>query len=290
MMSTQFCAWTIKKLKTSRMSNFVRNFKLIQLGTGTSSGIPAPGCVCAACKSTDPRDYRLRTSAFLTDSNGLNILIDCGPDLRRQVLTHNITNLSFVLETHPHADHIHGINDLTAFSLERPLDIYGNEETLDEMRERFRYIFRETELGETKPQIVLKPIDGPFDVQGLHIIPLPIKHGGLDIFGYRIGNLAYITDASFVPPTTIELMNGIEYLIVNTLREESHPTHFRFDETIEFVSHTTAKQVWCVHLAHHKTHEEVQRYFDEHKSQYASLNDTVITIAHDGLTIENILA
>ncbi len=173
--------------------------KLTFLGTGTSSGVPVPGCSCEVCKSGNPKDNRLRTSAYLITDKETKILIDVGPDFRLQVLKNNILWIDGILITHSHQDHIGGLDDTRLINsiMKRKIEVYGTGLSLKEIRKRFDYIFKNTQVGGGKPQINLNFVRKDFFIKEQKIIPIPILHGSIPILGYRINDLTYITDAEF---------------------------------------------------------------------------------------------
>jgi phosphoribosyl 1,2-cyclic phosphate phosphodiesterase len=226
------------------------------LGTGTSSGVPVLGCSCEVCTSADPRDRRLRTSAYATLDTGERLLIDCGTDFREQSLAARVFHADAVLVTHPHADHIGGLDDLRQvnFLMKRDIDVFGNAFAVSEIRERYGYIFRRTQEGGGKPRLVLHDVSAPFRVGNADIVPLPVMHGEVPILGFRIGALSYITDASFIPEETYRLLEGTEVLVLNALRPDRHPTHFSLPEALEAAARVSARETWLIHLTHHFMH------------------------------------
>lgn len=226
------------------------------LGTGTSSGLPVLGCSCAVCTSADPRDRRLRTSAIATLSGGEKLLFDCGTDFREQSLTASIFRIDGLLVTHPHADHIGGLDDLRQvnFLMGRDIDVYGNRMAVEEIRERCGYMFRKTQEGGGKPRLNLLKVSAPFRVGTAEIVPLPVMHGEISILGYRVGGLSYITDASAIPDSTYRLLEGTDVLVLNALRPEPHSTHFSLPEALEAAARVGARETWLIHLTHHFMH------------------------------------
>jgi phosphoribosyl 1,2-cyclic phosphate phosphodiesterase len=232
--------------------------ELTFLGTGTSSGVPVLGCACRVCTSADPRDKRLRTSAIVRADSGANILIDTGPDFRYQSLKHKIFRADGVLITHAHQDHIGGLDELRQlnFLMKKEVDIYGNGLALDEIRNRFDYIFKPTQEGGGKPRLRLNEVTKTFSIGELEIIPIPVLHGIIPILGYRIGDISYITDASRIPPESMKLLEGTKALVLNALRPEPHPTHFSLDEALEIAAKVGAESTYLVHMTHHFKQEE----------------------------------
>ena len=188
------------------------------LGTGTSTGVPSIGCNCATCRSTDPRDHRLRASALLSAGDN-NILIDAGPDFRQQILAADSPELDALLITHTHYDHVGGIDDLRPYCYPDGFDIYAQHADIDDLRHKVPYCFAEHPYpgAPVLHPHVIEPMK-PFSLHGLESLPRPIKHDMLDILGYKIGNLAYITDAKVIPNDTINAISGIDTLVINALR------------------------------------------------------------------------
>ncbi len=230
------------------------------LGTGTSNGIPVIGCGCAVCHSTDTRDRRSRTSA-LVRTNEHAILIDTATELRAQALANDVTRVDAVLMTHAHADHTGGFDDLRRFNelQQAHLPVYADPGTAAMLRERFAYTFVDAfPFYGGKPDLILHEIEGPFQLLGTEIIPIPVLHGRLPITGYRIDDLAYVTDAKEIPPTSLELLRDLDVLVLNGLRERSHPTHLSFSEAVEVVQTVRPRRAYIVHLSHETSHVDAQ--------------------------------
>jgi len=228
------------------------------LGTGTSTGVPMVGCDCRVCRSSAPKDQRLRSSVWI-ESAEAGILIDTTTDLRTQALRERISKIDAVLYTHHHADHVHGVDELRVFNFFRqaPIPCYGNPRTLERIRSMHGYIFDGTVAeGAGKPKLDLRPVEGPFSVNGVRIIPIPIKHGSVDAFGYRIGDMAYITDCSFIPDQSRSLLEGLKTLALGALWLKSHATHFTLEKALEVVEIIKPERTYLTHLNHSKTHEE----------------------------------
>ena len=231
--------------------------RLTILGTGTSMGVPVIGCSCRVCTSRDPRNQRLRTAA-LVESRGTTVLIDAGPDMRMQVLQHSVRRLDAVLLTHAHADHIGGIDDLRPFTMGsgRSLPIYGDSYTLARVKQMFDYAFDPAPSLSTRPRLELRPLDGPFQIGDLQILPFDVHHGPHVITGYRFGRLGYITDGKTLPPETMAQLRDLDVLIINALRYTDHPLHFTVDEALAIVDQLAPRQAYFVHLTHDLDHAE----------------------------------
>jgi phosphoribosyl 1,2-cyclic phosphate phosphodiesterase len=230
------------------------------LGSGTSTGIPVIGCNCPVCSSTDPRNHRTRCSALLNFRDS-NILIDTSTDLRQQMLREDIRHIDAVLYTHSHADHLHGIDDLRAFTLrdEPVIPLYGSVATLEKIRNNFAYIFDPTSEPGYIPRLKTCPVTGAFNLFGLQLVPVPLLHGSMEVFGYRIGPLAYLTDCNGVPENSLKLLDGVELLVIDGLRIRPHKTHFNIMQAVEMAQKIGAKQTWLTHLSHeidHLKHEK----------------------------------
>jgi phosphoribosyl 1,2-cyclic phosphate phosphodiesterase len=253
------------------------------LGTGTSFGIPVIGCGCAVCTSDDPRDRRTRHGALLLDDSGGTVLIDTPPELRLQLLAADVRHLDAVWFTHAHADHIHGIDDLRVFSarMRRPLTAWADAATAATLRRKFDYIFDEAyrpPVGTTKPEITLHTFhaSSPVDVAGFTMTPLEVPHGDLAVFGFRTGELGYITDAKVVPPVARAALAGVRVLVLNALwHGNPHPTHLNVEEAVETARQIGAERTYLTHLTHRLRHSTL----------LASL-PRGIEPAHDGLVVD----
>lgn len=247
------------------------------LGTGTSIGVPVISCDCKVCTSTNPKDKRLRTSVLLIYRNK-NIVIDCGPDFRMQILNAGIKDLEAILLTHEHRDHIAGLDDVRAFNyiLRKPIHLYLSESVLKNVKTEFSYVFNPGDY-QGGPQLEMHNIvNQAFEVAGLTVIPLPVLHGDMPVFGFRIGDFSYITDANFIPNETIEKIKGSKILVLNALRKRKHPTHFCLTEAIEIIEMIKPEKAYLTHLGHYiGLHDEIRKELPE-----------TIDLAYDGLQIE----
>lgn len=237
--------------------------RLTLLGTGTSMGVPQIGCHCAVCRSGDPRDRRSRTSALL-EVAGTNILIDTPPELRLQLLQAGTSHLDAVLYTHEHADHVHGIDDLRSFSLlqRHPIPLYAPPATARYLQRTFRYIFDDTVVpldGTSKPRLTVEPIgaDSPLSIAGVEVRPIAFEHGHSQVYGYRVGPVAYLTDVKRVPPEARALLRGVRVLVLNALWWREHPTHLSIEDAIEVAQDIGAEQTLLTHLTHETGHQEL---------------------------------
>ena len=228
---------------------------IIILGSGTSTGIPVVGCDCAVCHSTDPRNQRTRCSALLSHS-GHNILIDTSTDLRWQALREDIRHVDAVLYTHSHADHLHGIDDLRGFNLrsQEPIPLYGSIRTLERVRDNFSYIFDDIENPGYVPRLALFPVEETFSLFDLQITPIPLFHGRMQAFGYRCGPFAYLTDCNEIPATSLDLLHGLELLVLDGLRFKPHTTHFNIAQAVQMAQRIGARQTLLTHLSHEVDH------------------------------------
>jgi phosphoribosyl 1,2-cyclic phosphate phosphodiesterase len=244
--------------------------QLTVLGSGTSHGIPVIACSCPVCRSSDPRDARFRSSLFVRGDGGERILIDAGPEFRLQAVRAGIDRLDALLLTHAHADHIHGLDDIRPLTRHAPLPLFANEATLTELRERFAYVFKETQKGGGKPSVLLNavhpqaPGGGAFSVGSVRIVPIPARHGRLDILGWRLeGNgraAAYLTDASSIPSSSFPLLEGLDALILGALRQRAHETHFNFDQALDVIAETKPARAFLSHLCHDTSHADIEAF------------------------------
>lgn len=226
--------------------------KIHFLGTGTSTGIPQIGCDCKACRSTDPCDNRMRASAYITLDNGKNILIDCGPDFRQQILQAGAPSLEALIITHSHYDHVGGIDDLRPYCKnDRHFPTFCKADVADDLRHRNPWSFAEN-LYPGVPTFAITEIEPfkPFNVGHTEMLPVEVIHGKLPILGYRIGNLAYITDASQLPDRTIKALKGVDTLVLNALRHDVHPSHFSLKEAIATATLINARRTLFTHISH----------------------------------------
>jgi len=234
------------------------------------------GCDCPVCRSGDPRDRRNRCGAYL-EYNGHGVLIDTPPELRLQALAYGIRRVDAVLITHGHADHVAGLDDLRRYNelSRRRLPVYGNTETMTEIRQRWDYIFNpRTQVGGGKPDLELIPVLRPFGLFGETVTPIPVRHGRLPVLGYRLGALAYVTDCSDLPEASWSLLRGLEVLVLGAIRRRPHATHFNLDQALAVVADLRPKLTYLTHLTHDLAHEATNRELP-----------TGVELAYDGLTL-----
>lgn len=250
--------------------------QLTMLGVGSSAGTPVVGCQCATCLSVNPKNKRLRCSAAITTDNGEVILIDTGPDLRAQALRAGLNRADAVLYTHTHADHLHGIDDLRAFCQvqKKQIPLYGKPDAMQHIQAKFGYAIREAGDFWDLPVLSLNPITDPFEVLGIKITPIPVRHGYSDILGYRIGNMAYLTDVSDIPETSLGLLHGLEVLMLDCLRYQPHYTHINVEQSIAYAGLINARNSYFIHMTHDLEYEKLS----------AELPDDMY-VAYDGLIL-----
>lgn len=256
------------------------DFSLTFLGTGTSVGVPVIGCPCAVCRSGNPKNKRTRASVIVR-AGDFSLLVDTGPDLRAQALREGLVKVDAVLYTHAHMDHVVGFDDLRAFcwSRSQPLPLHATEETMGDLKRMFGWAFSTANQypGYVKPAPVI--IDGPFHYGDLRITPLPVVHASVETIGYlfeypKAKSIAYIPDVKHIPETTLELIKGVDVLIVDALRPGTHPTHFSLGEALHVAGETGAGETWLTHLGHENEHEDLSSKVPPH-----------VKVAWDGLVL-----
>lgn len=247
------------------------------LGTGTSGGVPSLGCQCEVCRSSNLRDRRLRCVALIESAGGTRVLIDCGPDIRQQLMPLPFKPLDAILLTHIHYDHVGGIDDLRPFSVFGPIHLYGDEKTCEQVRLAMPYCFEE-HLYPGVPRLELHNVHPhePLHIGDLEIMPIEVMHGKMPILGFRIGKFAYITDMKTIADTEFPYLEGVETLVVNALRfEKEHHSHQLVDDAARFAQQIGACQTYITHVCHH-----IGLYDEANKRMPNGL-----TLAYDGLKL-----
>lgn len=230
------------------------------LGTGTSQGVPVIACDCAVCQSTDPYDKRLRSSVMVQQGN-TRLVVDAGPDFRQQLLRENVKNLTAILLTHAHKDHIGGLDDVRSFNWvqKKAMDIYAAEEVLEIVKKDFGYAFHEMKYPGV-PELELHTVDSiNFPIGELIVQPIKALHHKLPVLGFRIGNFCYLTDANFVEETELAKIRGSKVLVINALRKKKHLSHFNLEEALALIAYLKPERAYLTHMSHHMGyHREVQ--------------------------------
>lgn len=254
--------------------------KLTFLGTGTSFGIPQLGCHCEVCSSTDPRDVRTRVGAVVETSSGTRLLLDTPPELRMQLIACGIDRVDAVLFTHDHADHTHGIDDVRAITRrDGPIPMYGPADSLERLARRFSYIFDPNVRalpGTSKPEGKMTPLNPgeTVTIGDAAVTAVALPHGPVTVFGYRVGNLGYITDAQVVPDEAVAVFRGVTVLVLNALFTRPHPTHLSVSEAVRVAGAIGAESTYLTHLTHENLHTALEAQLP-----------AGITPAFDGLTV-----
>ncbi len=244
------------------------------LGTGTSQGVPVVACDCEVCASENPKDKRLRSS-LLIEVNGLKLVIDAGPDFRQQMLRTKLRQLNAILLTHEHVDHLFGLDDIRSFNWvqKHPTDIYAEARVQEAIKRVFNYVFARYKYPGI-PQMNLHQVENkPFCIHDLEVIPIRGLHYKLPVFGYRIGNMAYITDVNFIDEPEKEKLQGLDVLIVNALRKEKHISHYNLEEALQLIEEVKPQTAYLTHISHLMGfHDEVSKELPEN-----------VFMAYDGL-------
>lgn len=260
------------------------------LGTGTSQGVPFLACNCDVCHSTDPKDKRYRCSALLRVEDGPNILIDCGTDFRMQAIRAKIKKIDYVLISHGHADHIHGLDDLRQFSLEKNLQLFCNSHALNVINTAFDYAVKYSDPKFMKPHLTPVLVESEsLTLDGIKIIPIPIMHGKLPIYGWRLGNTAYITDCKTIPEESYALLQGIENLLINGLQINLFETHLSFSEALDEIEKIKPKRSWFIHMNHYSSHQQIIEYIAQEREKRPNLNGIEIAPAYDTMIVDNVV-
>lgn len=247
------------------------------LGTGTSQGVPVIGCKCEVCTSTDPRDQRLRSSVMV-ETGGFRLVIDAGPDFRMQMLRENINRIDALLITHGHKDHIGGLDDVRPFNylMRKPVEVYAAARVHDDIRRDFFYAFEEDRYPGI-PEFHLHTVHNiPFRIGPVEVIPVEVDHYQLKVLGFRMGDFAYITDASHIPASEMDKLRNLEVLVINALRMEPHISHFSLPEALEVISELRPRRAFLTHISHRLgIHASVARTLPRE-----------VWLAYDGLKID----
>ena len=254
--------------------------KITFLGTGTSQGVPVIGCRCKVCRSDNPKDQRLR-SALMISFDDKRIIIDTGPDFRMQMLREKVNKIDAILYTHEHADHTAGLDDIRPlyFRVNKPIPIYAQSRVLDDLRQRFDYIFTEKNRYPGAPEVAPHTIIPyqSFHIGGKEITPIKILHGNLPITAYRIEDVAYITDAKYIPDESIKHLQNLEVLIINALHHKPHKMHLNLTEALAIIERLQPKKAILTHISHHMGfYDDVSKKLPEN-----------VYLAYDGMEIES---
>jgi phosphoribosyl 1,2-cyclic phosphate phosphodiesterase len=254
--------------------------KVTVLGSGTSMGVPSLACHCRVCTSKDPHDNRLRPSLLLS-RNGENIVIDTTPDFRQQALRVGLDRLDAILLTHGHADHILGFDDIRPFNIRQKssLPVYSTEETFRVIRRAFAYVFNDAPTQSTVPSVDLHVVNGPFELMGVQIVPVPLLHGDLEVLGFRFGRAAYLTDFSSLPESSAALLEDLDDLVLDALRDTPHPMHQTVEQALALIEKLKPRRAWFTHIAHDLPHAETN-------DRLRKLGLRHVQLAYDGLEFD----
>jgi phosphoribosyl 1,2-cyclic phosphate phosphodiesterase len=254
--------------------------KVTVLGSGTSMGVPSLACRCRVCTSKDPHDNRLRPSLLLS-RNGQHVVIDTTPDFRQQALRVGLDRLDAILLTHGHADHILGFDDIRPFNIRQKssLPVYSTEETFRVIRRAFAYVFDDAPTQSTVPSVDLHVVHGPFELMGVQIVPIPLLHGDLEVLGFRFGRAAYLTDFSSLPESSAALLEDLDDLVVDALRDAPHPMHQTVDQALALIDKLKPRRAWFTHIAHDLAHAETN-------DRLRKLGLRHVQLAYDGLEFD----
>lgn len=251
--------------------------KVTFLGTGTSQGVPVIACNCAVCQSLDFRDKRFRSSIHI-EKEGKSFVIDTGPDFRQQILREQIKRLDAVIYTHEHKDHTAGLDDVRAFNFRQKKDmpVYGRQKVIDQLKQEFSYAFGEKKYPGV-PQLEIHEIDGaPFSVEGVNFTPIEVLHLKLPVYGFRIDDFTYITDANYISEAEKEKIKGSKVLVLNALQQDPHISHFNLQQAIELVEELKPEEAYFTHISHKMgRHKVVEEKLPEN-----------VNLAHDGLVLK----
>ncbi len=253
--------------------------KITLLGTGTSQGVPVIGCQCKVCRSRNPKDNRLRTSA-LVEWGSYKYVIDCGPDFRMQMLREGISDIDGILFTHEHSDHTAGLDDIRPifFQKNKPIPIFALQRVLSDLSKRYGYIFTKEHKYPGAPDVAENVIEAGkvFFISDKEVLPLHILHGKLPILGYKIGKFAYITDAKYIDKNTLNALQNLDLLIINALHHREHQTHLNLQEALALIEQLHPKKAVLIHVSHYMgLYDEVQKTLPKN-----------VVLAYDGMQLE----
>lgn len=230
--------------------------RVTMLGSGTSTGVPVIGCSCTVCTSASPRNKRWRPGLKLEIGDRV-ALVDTPTDLRAQALRFGLPRVDAVVFTHAHADHVFGLDEVRIFNFRQRMAIpcYGSAATLRALRRTFAYVFEAGQEGGGKPQLDLIEVSGRFSLLGEEVVPVPVWHGEMEVYGYRIGGFAYVTDCNVIPESSFDLLAGVEVLVLDALRYRPHSTHLSVNEAVDVAARIGAPRTILTHIAHEIDHE-----------------------------------
>jgi phosphoribosyl 1,2-cyclic phosphate phosphodiesterase len=256
--------------------------KITLLGTGTSHGVPAIGCDCGVCHSSDPRDRRTRPSILIDLGPRLStgsrfILVDTSTDLRFQALQHDIRRVDAIFFTHSHADHVFGLDEIRRYNVmqREAIGCYASASTIADLRRMFAYIFNPPTAGGGVPQLTLFELAGEFSIGDVEVVPIPLMHGPAPVLGYRIGSFAYLTDCNSIPEASWPLLTGVRTLVLDALRERPHSTHFNLSEAVQIAQRMGPERTYFTHICHDLPHAATCARLPEG-----------VQLAYDGLVVE----
>lgn len=241
------------------------NIEATFLGTGTSQGVPVIACDCEVCNSTDEKDKRLRSSLLLK-INEKNFVIDAGPDFRSQMLRERVNSLRAILLTHEHVDHIFGLDDIRSYNWvqKHPTDIYGEERVQDAIKTIFHYVFADFKYPGIPKMNLHSIANTGFWIDEIQFIPIRCYHHKLPVYGFRVGDLTYITDTSRIPNEEMQKLDGTKILIINALRKEKHISHFNLEEALNVINEVKPQKAYLTHLSHSfGKHDDIQNELPE---------------------------
>ncbi len=254
------------------------NIEATFLGTGTSQGVPVITCGCDVCHSSDEKDKRLRSSLLLK-INGKNFVIDAGPDFREQMLRERVNSLRAVLLTHEHVDHIFGLDDIRSYNWaqKHPTDIYAEERVQEAIKRIFHYVFADFKYPGIPNMNLHKIENSPFKIDGIRFIPIRCFHHKLPVYGFRVGDLTYITDTNYIPSEELQKIAGTRILIINALRKENHISHFNLVEALGIINEIRPEKAFLTHLSHSfGKHADIQKELPEN-----------VFVGYDGLKLSS---